>query len=87
MELEHCVQNAVGTHRRGGIDNVHAGECVVGLGLAIFLGGVAAGAIVGGALTAPHYYRPYPYYYYGPGYGPITGQVRGADPCGTVTPG
>jgi hypothetical protein len=39
---------------------------------------VAAGAIVGGALAAPYYYRPYPYYgpgysygpgYYAPGYG------------------
>jgi hypothetical protein len=31
------------------------------------------GALVGGALaTAPYYYRPYPYYYYGPpvAYGP-----------------
>jgi hypothetical protein len=32
------------------------------------------GAIVGGALaTAPYYYGPYPYYYYGPpaAYGPV----------------
>ena len=31
------------------------------------------GAVVGGAIaTAPYYYRPYPYYYYGPpvAYGP-----------------
>ena len=40
-----------------------------GWGWPFFWGGVAAGAIVGGALAAP-YYRPYPYYYYGPGYGP-----------------
>jgi hypothetical protein len=35
-----------------------------------FWGGVAAGAVVGGALAAPYYYRPYPYpyYYSGPGY-------------------
>jgi hypothetical protein len=41
-----------------------------GWGPGPFLGGLAAGAIVAGAL-APHYYSPYPYYgsygYYGGG--------------------
>ena len=49
-----------------------------GWGWPFFWGGVAAGAVVGGALAAPYYYRPYPYYgpgysygpgYYAPGYG------------------
>jgi hypothetical protein len=42
-----------------------------------FFGGLAAGALVGGALAAPYYYGPGPYYYGGPygypgyyGYGP-----------------
>jgi hypothetical protein len=34
--------------------------------------GFVGGAIVGSAVAAPYYYRPYPYYYYGPpaAYGP-----------------
>jgi hypothetical protein len=48
-------------------------------GWPFFWGGVAAGAIVGGALAAP-YYRPYPYYYYGPGYGPYYGPGYGCRP-------
>ncbi len=36
-----------------------------GWGPGPFLGGLAAGAIVGGALAAPYYY-PYPYGYYAP---------------------
>jgi hypothetical protein len=31
-----------------------------------FFGGLAAGAILGGALVAPYYYAPRPYYAYGP---------------------
>jgi len=32
------------------------------------IGGLAAGAIIGGALARPYYYDyPYPAYYYGPG--------------------
>jgi hypothetical protein len=50
-----------------------------GWGWPFFWGGVAAGAIVGGALAAP-YYRPYPYYYYGPGYGPYYGPGYGCRP-------
>ena len=60
-----------------------------GWGWPFFWGGVAAGAIVGGALAAPYYYI---------GRTPTTGratltgqaitrQAMGADPCGTVTPG
>ena len=36
-----------------------------GWGPGPFLGGLAAGAIIGGALASPYYY-PYPYGYYGP---------------------
>ena len=39
-----------------------------GWGGGAFVGGLAAGAIIGGAVAAPYYYgSPY---YYGPGYGP-----------------
>jgi hypothetical protein len=41
-----------------------------GWGPGPFWGGVAAGAVVGGALAAPYYYRGYyPYGYYGGYYG------------------
>jgi hypothetical protein len=48
-------------------------------GWPFFWGGLAAGAIVGGALAAPYYYRPYPYYYYAPSYGPY-GPGHGCQP-------
>jgi hypothetical protein len=44
-----------------------------GWGPGPFFGGLAAGAIIGGALAAPYYYPGYygygPYYPYGPYYG------------------
>src|SRR5262245_41640774 len=40
-----------------------------GWGPGAFVGGLAAGAIIGGAIAAPYYYGPGPYYY-GPDYPP-----------------
>jgi hypothetical protein len=51
-----------------------------GWGWPFFWGGVAAGAVVGGVLAAPYYYRPYPYYYYGPGYSYGPGYGYGCRP-------
>jgi hypothetical protein len=45
-----------------------------GWGGGAFVGGLAAGAIIGGAVAAPYYYgSPY---YYGPGYPPPEGDVQ-----------
>lgn len=41
-----------------------------GWGGGAFVGGLAAGALIGGALAAPYYYGPPGPYYYGPGYAP-----------------
>ena len=45
-----------------------------GWGPGPFIGGLAAGAIIGGALTAPYYY-PYPTGYYGYALGPYPGRA------------
>jgi hypothetical protein len=42
-----------------------------GWGPGAFVGGLAVGAVIGGAIAAPYYYGPGPYY--GPGYAPPPG--------------
>src|SRR5258708_37176634 len=47
------------------------------------IGGIAAGAIIGGALSSPYYYPPGPAYYgVGPYYGPRCYLRRGWTPLG-----
>lgn len=41
-----------------------------GWGPGPFIGGLAAGALIGGALAAPYYYYPYPYRYHAGYYAP-----------------
>lgn len=59
----------------------HGGWHGGGWGPGPFFGGLAAGAIIGGALAAPNYY-PYPYGYYGGGYyAPPPYPYYGGAPC------